>query len=159
MKRVLSVAFALLAVSTAKSDAQTYPSRPITFIVPFAAGGPTDTIARVLSDRLRESLGQTIIIENVAGAGGTIGTGRVARARAAPARIEPYDKRYVSLRLILRSAHALRARVSKEEAAPARASWFETRRTAAKFTQAAQACLRCAALLTMRSKKLARGSD
>ena len=80
MKRVLSVAFALLAVSTAKSDAQTYPSRPITFIVPFAAGGPTDTIARVLSDRLRGSLGQTIIIENVVGAGGTIGTGRVARA-------------------------------------------------------------------------------
>ena len=55
--------------------------------------------------------------------------GAPRRPSVAPARIEPYDKRYVSLRLILRSAHALRARVSKEEAAPARASWFETRRT------------------------------
>ena len=80
MKRLLSVALALLAVSIANAEGQTYPSKPITFIVPFAAGGPMDTIARVLSDRLRGSLGQTVIIENVAGAGGTIGTGRVARA-------------------------------------------------------------------------------
>jgi tripartite-type tricarboxylate transporter receptor subunit TctC len=80
MKRLLSVALALLAVSIANAEGQTYPSKPITFIVPFAAGGPMDTIARVISDRLRGSLGQTVIIENVAGAGGTIGTGRVARA-------------------------------------------------------------------------------
>jgi tripartite-type tricarboxylate transporter receptor subunit TctC len=80
MKRLLSVGFALLAGCIANAEAQTYPSKPITFIVPFAAGGPSDTIARILSDRLRGSLGQTVIIENVAGAGGTIGTGRVARA-------------------------------------------------------------------------------
>jgi tripartite-type tricarboxylate transporter receptor subunit TctC len=80
MKRLLSVALALFAVSIANAEAQNYPSKPITFIVPFAAGGPTDTIARALSDRLRGSLGQTVIIENIAGAGGTIGTGRVARA-------------------------------------------------------------------------------
>jgi tripartite-type tricarboxylate transporter receptor subunit TctC len=80
MKRLLSVAVPLLAASIANAEAQTYPSKPITFIVPFAAGGPSDTIARIVSDRLRGSLGQTIIIENVAGAGGTIGTGRVARA-------------------------------------------------------------------------------
>jgi tripartite-type tricarboxylate transporter receptor subunit TctC len=60
--------------------AQTYPSRPITMIVPYPAGGPTDTIARLLGERMRASLGQPVVIENVAGAGGNIGVGRVARA-------------------------------------------------------------------------------
>jgi tripartite-type tricarboxylate transporter receptor subunit TctC len=60
--------------------AQSYPVRPITMIVPFAAGGPSDVIGRVFAERMRASLGQPIIIENVAGAGGSIGTGRVARA-------------------------------------------------------------------------------
>ena len=60
--------------------AQAYPTRPITIVVPFAAGGPTDTIARVIGEGLRASLDQSIIIENVSGAAGTIGVGRVARA-------------------------------------------------------------------------------
>ncbi len=60
--------------------AQSYPSRPITMVVPFPPGGPTDTIARILIERMRVSLGQPIIIENVGGAGGSIGVGRVARA-------------------------------------------------------------------------------
>jgi len=60
--------------------AQTYPARPITIIVPFAAGGGTDTTARILAERMTASLGQTLIIENVAGAGGTIGVGRATRA-------------------------------------------------------------------------------
>ena len=60
--------------------AQDYPSRPITMIVPFAAGGPTDTLGRILGERMRVALGQTIIIENVTGAGSTIGVGRVAQA-------------------------------------------------------------------------------
>src|SRR5215510_7505525 len=60
--------------------AQPYPSRPITMVVPFAAGGPTDTVARIVADHMRVSLGQSIIIENVVGASGTVGTGRVARA-------------------------------------------------------------------------------
>jgi tripartite-type tricarboxylate transporter receptor subunit TctC len=60
--------------------AQAYPSRPITLIVPFPAGGPTDTLARVLADRLKTALGQPIIIENVSGAGGSLGVGRAARA-------------------------------------------------------------------------------
>ena len=64
------------------ASAQTYPSRPITLIVPYPAGGPTDTIARLLGERMRTSLGQPVIIENVAGAGGNIGVGRVARAAA-----------------------------------------------------------------------------
>jgi tripartite-type tricarboxylate transporter receptor subunit TctC len=60
--------------------AQAYPTRPITIVVPFAAGGPTDTIARVIGEGLRASLGQPIVIENVSGAAGSIGVGRVARA-------------------------------------------------------------------------------
>src|SRR5215467_3252837 len=67
-------------VSASPVEAQTYPSRPITMIAPFAAGGPTDTVARILADRMRRSLGQTIIVENVVGAGGSIGVGRVARS-------------------------------------------------------------------------------
>jgi tripartite-type tricarboxylate transporter receptor subunit TctC len=61
-------------------QAQAYPTRPITMVVPFPAGGPTDTVGRIVAERMRLSLGQPIIIENVTGAGGTIGVGRVARA-------------------------------------------------------------------------------
>src|SRR5678816_1095586 len=60
--------------------AQAYPSRPITLVVPFAAGGPTDTLARIVAERMRASLGQPIIVENTTGAGGTIAVGRVVRA-------------------------------------------------------------------------------
>jgi tripartite-type tricarboxylate transporter receptor subunit TctC len=60
--------------------AQAYPSRPVTIVVPYPAGGPTDTLARILAERMRGPLGQSVIIENPTGAGGTIGTGRVARA-------------------------------------------------------------------------------
>ena len=57
-----------------------YPSRSITMVVPFAAGGPVDTLARIVAERMRTSLGQPVVIENVTGAGGSIGAGRVARA-------------------------------------------------------------------------------
>jgi tripartite-type tricarboxylate transporter receptor subunit TctC len=60
--------------------AQTYPTRPITIVVPFAPGGTSDVIARILADHMRVSLGQPVIIENVTGASGNIGVGRVARA-------------------------------------------------------------------------------
>src|SRR3954453_13200480 len=72
-----------LALSPALSrsaEAQTYPTRPITMILPFAAGGPTDALARIIAERMRGALGQPVIVENVAGAAGTIGVGRVARA-------------------------------------------------------------------------------
>lgn len=62
------------------AHAEDYPSHPITMIVPFAAGGPTDTLGRILTERMRLSLGQTIVIENVTGAGSTIGVGRAAQA-------------------------------------------------------------------------------
>src|SRR6202049_2550917 len=73
-------AAALPAISRG-ARAQTYPSRPITMIVPFAAGGLTDVVGRVVAERMVKSLGQPIIIENVAGADGSIGVGRAARAR------------------------------------------------------------------------------
>src|SRR5262245_12159201 len=60
--------------------AQTYPSRPITMVVPFPAGGPLDASARVVAERMRISLGQPIVVENVVGGSGSIGAGRVARA-------------------------------------------------------------------------------
>jgi tripartite-type tricarboxylate transporter receptor subunit TctC len=75
--------FATLAAmfaGTASAAAQTYPSRPITMIVPFPPGGATDAIARIISERLRAALGQPVIIENVGGAGGSIGVGRAVRA-------------------------------------------------------------------------------
>src|SRR5262245_65965772 len=62
------------------ASAQAYPTRPITMIVPFAAGGPNDRIARILAERMRMSLGQPIMIENIDGTAGSIGTGRAARA-------------------------------------------------------------------------------
>jgi tripartite-type tricarboxylate transporter receptor subunit TctC len=69
-----------LPVASRFANAQSYPSRPITVVVPFPAGGPTDTLARFLAERMRASLGQPVIIENVSGAAGSIGVGRVARA-------------------------------------------------------------------------------
>jgi tripartite-type tricarboxylate transporter receptor subunit TctC len=77
----LLIAIALAAAGALGSaQAQSYPNRPITLVVPFAAGGPTDTIARIMAERLRQSLGQTVVVENTTGAAGTIGVGRVARA-------------------------------------------------------------------------------
>src|SRR3954468_1211063 len=69
-----------LASLTAQAQAQTYPTRSITMIVPFAAGGPTDVIARIVTGHMAQTLGQAIIIENVVGAGGTTATTRAARA-------------------------------------------------------------------------------
>jgi tripartite-type tricarboxylate transporter receptor subunit TctC len=75
----LAAAFAA-ALQIGSATAQDYPSRPITIIVPFPAGGPTDTLARILGDRMRESLGQSVIIESVTGAGATIGVGRAVQS-------------------------------------------------------------------------------
>jgi tripartite-type tricarboxylate transporter receptor subunit TctC len=76
----IAAACALLLAGTTVASAQAYPSRPITMVVPFAAGGPVDTVARILSEPMRASLGQSIIVDNVTGAAGSIGVGRVARA-------------------------------------------------------------------------------
>jgi tripartite-type tricarboxylate transporter receptor subunit TctC len=81
MRRRELIAFLVCTVAWPfMAHAQNYPSRPITIVVPAPAGGPGDTLARVLAEPMRASLGQPIIIENVGGANGTIGTARVARA-------------------------------------------------------------------------------
>lgn len=76
----LAVGAAALPAFSRIVQAQVYPTRPITLVVPFAAGGGADVVLRIVVERMRTFLGQTIIIENVGGASGTIGTGRVARA-------------------------------------------------------------------------------
>jgi len=81
-RRLLAAIAMAMFAGIAIAPAQTYPSRPITMIVPFPAGGATDTLGRFLAERMRPVLGQTIIIENVAGAAGTIGVGRAVRASA-----------------------------------------------------------------------------
>jgi len=81
MKVMTFAATLVLALAgVASAQAQTYPSRPITFIVPFPAGGPTDTVARIMADKMKDTLGQSVIVENVTGAGSTIGTGRAVAA-------------------------------------------------------------------------------
>lgn len=81
-KLIATLAFIAAATNLAQAQAQTqpYPSHPITLVVPFAAGGPVDTLARFLTARMQTVLGQNFIIENVTGAGGSIGVGRVAHA-------------------------------------------------------------------------------
>lgn len=76
-----SLAIAAL-IAAAPAHAQNWPTRPITWIVPFAAGGPTDALARTIADRVSSEVGQSIIIENTPGAGGTIGAAKAARAAA-----------------------------------------------------------------------------
>jgi tripartite-type tricarboxylate transporter receptor subunit TctC len=75
-----AASLAALPVLSRAAAAQDYPSRPLTLVVPYAAGGSADTLSRVIAERMRASLGRPIIIENVTGAAGSIGTGRVARA-------------------------------------------------------------------------------
>ena len=82
-KRIILSAMAVACCSVnpiGPAASEIYPSHPVTLVLPFAAGGPTDTLARIIAARMQVSLGQPVIIENVTGAAGTIGVGRVARA-------------------------------------------------------------------------------
>jgi tripartite-type tricarboxylate transporter receptor subunit TctC len=76
----LAAGAAALPVASRVVSAQAYPSRPITIVAPFAAGGPVDARARILAEHMRQTLGQPVIVENVTGAAGSIGVGRVAHA-------------------------------------------------------------------------------
>jgi tripartite-type tricarboxylate transporter receptor subunit TctC len=80
LKALLVVLVSIAGVTHA--SAQAYPNKPITIVVPFAAGGPSDALARILGDRMKATLGQSFLIENVTGAGGSIGVGRAVRAPA-----------------------------------------------------------------------------
>lgn len=79
--RFTSIALAAtLLIGAVAAPAQDYPTRPVTMVVPFAAGGPTDTVARLVAQSMSKTLGQQVVVENVGGAGGTIGAARVAKA-------------------------------------------------------------------------------
>jgi tripartite-type tricarboxylate transporter receptor subunit TctC len=80
MKPLLAVVLGASLAGIGSAGTQLYPARPLTMVVPFAAGGPNDAIARTLAERMQASLGQPIMIENVDGSAGSIGTGRLARA-------------------------------------------------------------------------------
>jgi tripartite-type tricarboxylate transporter receptor subunit TctC len=80
MKKLLKTVLGIALLSSAVAHAQQYPTKTITMVVPFAAGGPTDTVARLVAQSMGTRLKQQIIIENVGGAGGTIGSARVAKA-------------------------------------------------------------------------------
>jgi tripartite-type tricarboxylate transporter receptor subunit TctC len=79
-KFMIAIAAIATLAHASNAFAQNYPTRPITMIVPANAGGPTDTIGRILAQRMQQSLGQNVIIENIGGASGTLGTARVVRA-------------------------------------------------------------------------------
>jgi len=78
--RIVAITLASLLASVTSGVAEDYPTRPITMIVPFAAGGPTDVVARLLAEGMRASLGQNVLIENFTGAAGSLGVGRAVRA-------------------------------------------------------------------------------
>jgi tripartite-type tricarboxylate transporter receptor subunit TctC len=80
MKSLLRCALAAAALAAGTAGAQNYPSRPVTMVIPFAAGGPTDVVGRLLAQSMSKTLGQQVIVENTVGAGGTIAATRVARA-------------------------------------------------------------------------------
>jgi len=81
MKALLAIcALAATFGASSTGTAQSYPARPITIVVPFSAGGPTDTLARIMGERMRTTLGQPVLIDNTTGAGGSIGTGKVVRS-------------------------------------------------------------------------------
>ena len=80
MRRTVLATLTVLAAFGGNAFADNFPSHPITLIVPFSAGGPSDAMARILAERMRIRLGETVLIENVTGAGGSLGVGRVVRA-------------------------------------------------------------------------------
>ena len=80
MKRKLLLVIAFATLACMSVSAQTFPERPMTMVIPFAAGGPTDVLGRVIAARMSDGLGQQVIVENVGGAGGMTGSARVARA-------------------------------------------------------------------------------
>jgi tripartite-type tricarboxylate transporter receptor subunit TctC len=80
MRHIITAAFAAICALVSVAHAQDYPTRPVTMVIPFAAGGPTDVLGRVVAERLSQILGQQVVVENVGGAGGMTGAQRVASA-------------------------------------------------------------------------------
>jgi tripartite-type tricarboxylate transporter receptor subunit TctC len=80
MRKAIWAALAVVLAFGSTAIAQNFPSRPITIIVPFSAGGPSDAMARILAERMKATLGETVLVENVTGAGGSVGVGRAVRS-------------------------------------------------------------------------------
>jgi tripartite-type tricarboxylate transporter receptor subunit TctC len=80
MRRLIAAALVVGSAIAGNAIAQAYPARPITIVVPFPPGGVTDNVGRVMAERMKDALGQSVVVENVSGAGGTIGSARVARS-------------------------------------------------------------------------------
>jgi len=80
MRRIVLAALLATLAFAGSAVAQNFPSRPITIIVPFSAGGPSDAMARILAERMKVTLGEALLVENVTGAGGSVGVGRAVRA-------------------------------------------------------------------------------
>jgi tripartite-type tricarboxylate transporter receptor subunit TctC len=80
LRKAIWAALAVLMTIGGQASAQNYPSRPITIIVPFSAGGPSDAMARILAERMKTTLGEALLVENVTGAGGSVGVGRAVRS-------------------------------------------------------------------------------
>src|SRR6188768_1967030 len=80
MRRTVLAALTALLAFGGIAHAQNFPSRPITIVVPFSAGGPSDVMARILAERMKTTLGESVLVENVTGAGGSIGVGRAVRS-------------------------------------------------------------------------------
>ena len=112
MKKLLATLATAASIFTAASaaNAQTYPERTITIVVPFAAGGPTDTVTRLVAEAMSKDLGQQIVVENVGGAGGTLGAGRVADGRAGRLHAAPPPHRHGDQRHALPQARLRHAR-------------------------------------------------
>ena len=79
MKELSAIFLTICAVGMTAAQAQTFPNKPVTIVVPFAPGGPIDTLTRIMAERMKETLGQPVLVENTAGAAGSIAAGRVAR--------------------------------------------------------------------------------
>ena len=80
MRRIVLAALLATLSFASVALAQNFPSRPLTIIVPFSAGGPSDAMARILAERMKVTLGETVLVENVTGAGGSVGVGRAVRS-------------------------------------------------------------------------------
>src|SRR5215203_6667521 len=80
MRKIAAAALAIIALHLNTAFAQEWPTRPVAMVVPFPAGGPVDLVARLLSQRLTDALGQPVIVENIGGAGGMSGAARVAKS-------------------------------------------------------------------------------
>ena len=146
----LAGALAALTLTAAAAAAQDYPARPITLIVPFAAGGPTDIVARIVGEHMSRTLGQQLVIENAVGAGGTTASTRAKRAAPVAGARSPAARRS-------RTVPAWKLTISSPRISPARGSPPPGGVKVASFIGAA-VCLRLHPAVALTATPALRGS-